>query len=1073
MKRMILKLASACAIFVVLAGDVRAEAPRYAALLANGQRLEGHRLQNWHQRAQMPRLDGKELMNAGNPLSWLRDRWLQPGQTPDAYIEMISGDRLPGLTLQFERADGPTQWESLPPHFVVQPTIEVSPPNRRPHETVRVIRRFVRRIVWQPRRGDGDYQPGTLFFKDGTSLTFRAARFGASSVRLLREADQKRVPFREIAELHLPAEEPWASYYEELATLSPTGEQRLMEIDTTDGLIVTASDMRFIATSHGNANDSNNWYHGLQPAWCLDTLWACNSTVWMRRSWPVEHVPLTHILPVDSRSRSILAQGERDWQRNRNTRCRALESAQQSHGWGYGVHAYSELHFPLPDIVASFRTRVGLDSIVGAGGCVLAKVYGGSTDSNPLYKSPHIVGSQKLHDTNNINLATLPPERRTLILQVEQAHDGRPAKADPFDIRDIADWLDPTVTLQRDKLLTEVAARVPNQFAAFDNWEIIQHPDGEYRYSSDLRQYDREQPGEFCHQIGVRNQPLVLSRKFKVGPNDHWLLVCAYRQRGNPPQPELLVRIDGIEVAASPIPLRSGERMPDPLVVSLTPYVGHTIDLEVVQQPAVDPGLPPVVWHGLKIGEQLPTLYRALEDNAELATVQKPAEATNEARFVDADQHSGTRSLSIGQGGAYEIRFGQPVEIRSNPQFGQRRFLRYASRKKGQGSLQIELLYREARGKRAVYSSGVLTEKEDSDDESAINVWKLELPDEWIVTTRDVYSDFGEIDVTGVVLHVPDGERALFDHIYFASKADDFNLLPAAPSPELTNQQARKELAKAVLDKGHPATVAILIDGRQATGVLVNDAKHVLTAGHVLGIANKECEIQLVTGQRLPAKTRGIYRAADLGVIEISDHQGVKLRGLSLHEAKELSGNQLYVGFALEPFTAETPGATAHIVGVQRDFRETMWSDFHLENTTTGGPLLDREGRIVGTQIRDSRFGGFLYAKSFVAKENWERMKRGEVWGQWFPGSGPMLGVDITSMPDGARVSRVYADTPAAVADVQTGDYVRRIDDQPTRSLDDVYRVLATKDPGATVTLRLSRRNAEFEKSIKLMPRVP
>ncbi len=355
----------------------------------------------------------------------------------------------------------------------------------------------------------------------------------------------------------------------------------------------------------------------------------------------------------------------------------------------------------------------------------------------------------------------------------------------------------------------------------------------------------------------------------------------------------------------------------------------------------------------------------------------------------------------------------------------------------------------------------------------AKSVWQLELPPEWIVMTRDVYADFGDLDVTGIVLHVPDGERALFDHIYFGRTAEDFKLLPDAPSPEVTNQQARRELAQAVLEKGRPATVAIHIDGRQATGVLVGGEGYVLTAGHVLGGPNKECKVQLPTGQRLPATTRGICRSGDLGLVQITDRKDQPLPGLDLHDAKEFPTNQLYVGFGLEPFDAEFPAASSHIVGIVRDFRETLWTDFKKDSLTTGGPLLARDGRIIGTQIRDSRFGGFLYTKSFIARESWDRLKAGEIWGDWFPGSGPMLGVVITSTSEGAKITEVYADSPAQAADIQSGDLINRLDAQPVASLEDVYRILAGKDPGQEVDVELLRGEQKLSKKMKLMPRVP
>ena len=119
---------------------VAADAPRFSAMLAGGQRIDGARFHDWYQIGTAPRLDNQELMNAGNPLAWIRDRTLAPTATPRAFLEMTTGDRLPCEIVAFESGDEGS-WASLPPHFVVRPTINVSPPSGEPHAQVRVLAR--------------------------------------------------------------------------------------------------------------------------------------------------------------------------------------------------------------------------------------------------------------------------------------------------------------------------------------------------------------------------------------------------------------------------------------------------------------------------------------------------------------------------------------------------------------------------------------------------------------------------------------------------------------------------------------------------------------------------------------------------------------------------------------------------------------------------------------------------------------------------------------------------------------------------------------------------------------------
>lgn len=1220
-----------------------ADVPRFSAMLANGQRLEGARFHDWYQLGTAPRLDNQELMNAGNPLSWIRDRTLAPTSSPRAYIEMTTGDRLPGEIVSYESGDD-TTWASTPPHFVVRPAVNVSPPTGEPHQHVRVLARFVRRIVRQPRASAAAYQPGTLFTRQGRTVKFRAARFVGNELRLLTEEGQQTLPLGDIGQLHLPAVDPWDAYIDELALISPKGEERLLQFDSTDGVTITASTSRFQILTHGDANNSDHWWHALQPAWSLDTLWLQNTRIWARRSWAFDQVPLSRFLPTTAISKSLLGTGQRGWQTNVSAEGRPVQANAQSHGWGFGVHAYSELHFALPEMATGFRTRMCLDDAAGTGGCVIARVFAGSITSAPLFQSPHLVGSKALQDTGVLNVANIDPKQRTLILQCDAAANGRPQNSDPLDIRDVFDWLDPTVTLDATKLRDAIRPRVAPAMLALSDWKIVEQPEGDYAWQSVWEMFDNPRPGQFITAVRVQKQPLRFVRELKVEPQHQWLLVSTYRQGGATGELEVVVRIDGVNVTAGTVPQRSSAEIPRPLLVPLAPYLGHTIRIEVLSLPPTIPTLPPVRWYGLEIADQAPMLYRVLEDDGDFQPTMNDEKSTT--KFIDTDKYTGQRSLELTPGGGHRTTFARPIEVRGGPNPLQKRFVRFAFRKAGLGAVSLELEHNEMQTRPAIYTAGIplpteansrdvvwvddelpngatidgvegtnswkwSTDKDapvlsgtlatrrtasdmgqqfffvrenplvladgdrlfayvyldpknppkeimlqaqtadnswehraywgenllnwggdggpsrrklgdlpkagewvrlevpineigitsqtavhgialtqhggtvswdkigarttrDQNFRKATAVWNLELPDQWIVMTRDVFGDFGDLDITGVILRTPDGQRARFDHIYFARAGEDFQLLPQSPPPEITNQNARRELARTVLDRGHPATVAIEIEDRFATGVLVGGDGLVLTAGHLLVAPGKAATVYLPDGHQLPAKTLGIYRGGDLGIVQITDRQDALIVGLDLHDGRDFTQSDLYVGLGYVPFAEETPGAAAHIVGLQQSQRETLWTDFLRDDLATGGPLLARDGRIIGTHIGRSSFGGsFLYTKSIVARENWERMKSGEIYGEWFPGSGPMFGVVINSAADGAKITSIAPDTPAAAADIKVNDLIEKLDGQPVASLEDVYRLLAQRDPGAEVTLDLNRGGQKLQQKVKLVPRVP
>jgi hypothetical protein len=65
----------------------------------------------------------------------------------------------------------------------------------------------------------------------------------------------------------------------------------------------------------------------------------------------------------------------------------------------------------------------------------------------------------------------------------------------------------------------------------------------------------------------------------------------------------------------------------------------------------------------------------------------------------------------------------------------------------------------------------------------AKRVWDRALSDEWQVVTRDLYADFGQLDIDELILTSPDGEIAYIDHVYAARSGSDLQYLPV-PKPE-------------------------------------------------------------------------------------------------------------------------------------------------------------------------------------------------------------------------------------------------------------------------------------------------
>jgi S1-C subfamily serine protease len=1056
-------------VVLCLSAVAQAAPPRYAAMLANGQRLEGAKLGDWHDIKAMPRLDGAALMEPSNPLRWLRDRTKRLPELPQAYIEFHSGDRLPGVAVDY-RTGHEDRFDPLPAHLVVRAGITFEPPENRPASEVRVVTSAVRRIVWQ-RLGRRAYQPGTAFYRDGRSVAFRAIRFGQGDVHLLLPDGDRRIDWSDLAELHLPAADPWTAWFDQLALVCPNLDTRLYEIETTGGLVATASLARLAMRFEGNSSESDRWVHALQPAWSLDLLWVPFREIAVIRTFAPREVSLHRITAKSAGQRGSLG-GAQAVQINRNVLGGPLRSKTLDFGWGLGVAGGAELAFDLPAGVRSLRAWVSLDRAAGAGGCIRPRILVNDAKGAALWEGPVIVGSETVADTGVLALTGPAAGQKAIVLIVDPVATGRPAGADPLDIRDHANWCDPLLELDPVVVQAELDKRLARRFAAWREWTAT--PDGVATLAeaglelSLVRDERRPPPGDFQAAVQVKTRPLILRRELNLSPGDHWLIIAATRPFSRGAEPKLEVRIGGEAVAEFTVPERQADPNDNrPLAVPLSGYIGSTaktVTVEIRQQAAADSA--PVLYRGITTSEQLPTLTRVLEEEAQPTPIA--AGQSGSAVLTSEDRYYGKHSVKITPGGQFRIDLGRVVPIRERPKWGEARFLRFAVRKQTGGRFALELAGMQPRETPARYDLG----RGEPSYGAATRIWQENLPKDWIVITRDLFVDFGSLDLRSIVVGSPDNGEAFIDHVYLARGPQDFDLIPAAPSVELINDKARQQLAEPIIKKASPAVVRIeFVDGRLAAGTMIVATGEILTAGHAVMGPNRDCRVTLSDGRTVTAKTLGVARDYDLGLVKIVPDGQFPI--IEPHAPPDLPQNQVYLALTQPEPGQEFRGADPHITQIRRLFRSSVWTDLDADNWIAGGPLIDTAGRLVGVQVTQSRFGGTHCTRLQEAWQHIPRLRNGEVFGAWPPGSEPEPGFIAANAESTLAIESVTPGSPAAAAGLQPGDVLQKVDAQPMPSPDDLQRILAQRDPGQEITLDLTRKGMAVQTKVGLLPRVP
>ena len=135
-------------------------------------------------------------------------------------------------------------------------------------------------------------------------------------------------------------------------------------------------------------------------------------------------------------------------------------------------------------------------------------------------------------------------------------------------------------------------------------------------------------------------------------------------------------------------------------------------------------------------------------------------------------------------------------------------------------------------------------------------------------------------------------------------------------------------------------------------------------------------------------------------------------------------------------------------------------SDCTLVGGDSGGPLFDMQGRVVGIH---SRIGGSLSSNMHVPvdlySDTWERMDRGETWGEEDEDS-PFMGIvggdDVTGP---AEVVDVVRNSPAEDAGLREGDIILKLNDIEITSLMRLMSASAGLSPDEVAVLSIRRGN--------------
>ncbi|MDQ3038077.1 MAG: S1C family serine protease, partial [Myxococcota bacterium] len=238
---------------------------------------------------------------------------------------------------------------------------------------------------------------------------------------------------------------------------------------------------------------------------------------------------------------------------------------------------------------------------------------------------------------------------------------------------------------------------------------------------------------------------------------------------------------------------------------------------------------------------------------------------------------------------------------------------------------------------------------------------------------------------------------------------------------------------------GEPPGGRVLEGG--ASGFVVHEAGAILTNHHVVERATR-IRVRLGDGRELPGTVIGIDPATDLALIRVPARGLRPLRFADVARAR-VGDSVLAIGAPLGLETTVTTGVLSAIgrsgFGLS-DIEDYVQTDASIHVGSSGGPLVDLEGNVVGvTTVVIGGAPGLSFAVSaeLAAPVTRQLVAEGRVRRSWIgfehqdltPDLAVALGAGAETR--GSLVSAITEDGPAQRAGLEVGDAITAIDGAP------------------------------------------
>ncbi len=265
------------------------------------------------------------------------------------------------------------------------------------------------------------------------------------------------------------------------------------------------------------------------------------------------------------------------------------------------------------------------------------------------------------------------------------------------------------------------------------------------------------------------------------------------------------------------------------------------------------------------------------------------------------------------------------------------------------------------------------------------------------------------------------------------------------------------------------------------SGLIVDDEGHIVTNNHVVGDAT-EIEVRLSDKTKLIAHVIGKDPDTDLALLKVS--AGRPLTSARFGDSTGVKVGQWVLAVG-NPFGLDQTVTLGVVSGIGREninlsrYENFIQTDASINPGNSGGPLFNLRGEVVGINTAIINFAqgiGFAIPSNMAKQVIEQLLANGKVVRGW-------LGVGIQPLTaelakkfgvtegGGVLVNEVFEKDPAALAGIQPGDVIVRINGVVVDSPNKLSRLIGTLAPGATSQIEVVRDLKHLHLNIPLTER--